>query len=82
MQMLPFDYINTIEQAKELHEISNDIKNTCIRTLGEAISCVRGAWDGPASQVFLGKCDEIWNKLDIYANNIQQVAEGLEKRAK
>lgn len=77
-----FDYTETIQQAKLLDELANDMQNQCCKGLSAVHENVDAAWTGDAAKAYLkyilGLETDIMNK----AKYLKEVAEFLRTAAK
>jgi len=79
--MLVFDFNKAMAQVSELRKIANDMLITSNHPLAEAVGNIRAGWQGPTSQQFIKKCNDLRELVEKEAANIRQVADSLESSA-
>lgn len=77
-----FDYNKTIQQAKLLDELADDMVNQCCRRMYDVTGNVEAAWTGDAAKAYLKHIRGVETDLANKARYLREVAEFLRSAAK
>ena len=77
-----FDYQQTIQQAKLLDELAQDMQNSSIKKLDEVCENIDAAWSGDAGKAYLKYMRGVQGDLQKKAKYIRDVADFLRTAAK
>ncbi len=77
-----FDYTETIQQAKLLDELANDMQNQCCKNLSTVYENVEAAWTGDAAKAYLKYILGMETDMKNKAKYLKEVAEFLRNAAK
>lgn len=81
MAQIKIDYQDTINKAKQLEDISLEIKNICTREMNEANSYCKSMWKGDASDIYQKKMEQIQKRITTRGTNLQKTAQALKEAA-
>jgi len=76
-----FDYNQTVNQAKLLDELANDIQNQCCKKLGEIKENIEASWSGRASDSYRRHVGGVQDDMMKKAKYLRDTAEFLRKTA-
>jgi len=76
-----FNYNQTMNQAKLLDELANDMQNQCCKKLGEIGENIEAAWSGKASDSYRRHVTGVREDLMKKAKYLRDTAEFLRKTA-
>lgn len=79
---IKFDYNQTINQAKLLDELANDMNNQCVKKMTGVCENVGAAWSGQAAKVYLKYIKGVQEDLTKKAKYLRDTAEFLRSAAK
>lgn len=82
MAVIEFDYAKAIRQARDLDDISDDLKNKASRQLETLEYNLRKNWDGEAAAVFTRKCVELSERLQSESRAISDIADKIRETAR
>lgn len=77
-----FDYNQTIQQAKLLDELANDMVNQCCKRMYDVAGNVEAAWTGDASKAYIKHIRGVETDILNKAGYLREVAEFLRSAAK
>ena len=77
--MLVFDYTKAIAQVNELRQIAKDMGTMRNSVLNDAINEIQSGWQGDTAVKFIGKCDDLSGFILNEVNNINTLADNLER---
>lgn len=78
---IKFDYNQTINQAKQLEELSREMSAQCVKKLDSVCGNIEAAWTGDAAKTYLKYMKAIQTDMQSKAKYLQQVAEFLRNAA-
>lgn len=79
---IKFDYNQTVNQAKQLEELANDMQNQCIKKMTEITGNIEAAWTGNAAKAYLKYIRGVQDDLSKKAKYLRDTAEFLRSAAK
>jgi WXG100 family type VII secretion target len=79
---IKFDYNQTVNQAKQLDELANDMQNQTIKKMTEIIGNIEAAWTGNASKAYLKYIRGVQDDLTKKAKYLRDTADFLRTAAK
>lgn len=82
MAAVTFDYNQTLQQAKQLEGLANDMVNQCCRRLGTAGDNIEAAWSGEAAKAYLKYLRGVETDFQNKARYLRDLAEFLRSAAK
>ena len=77
-----FNYNKTIEQAKLLDELANDVQNQCCKKMSEICENIGAAWNGQAANAYKKYVSGVHDDLLKKAKYMRDTAEFLRNTAK
>ena len=77
-----FNYNQTMDQAKLLDELANDMQNQCCKKMGEICENIEAAWSGQAASAYGKYVGGVRDDLLKKAKYIRDTAEFLRNAAK
>lgn len=77
-----FNYNQTIEQAKLLDELANDMQSQCCKALSGVGENVEAAWSGESAKAYLKHIRGVETDMQNKAKYLREVAEFLRSAAK
>ncbi|MDR1589320.1 MAG: WXG100 family type VII secretion target [Oscillospiraceae bacterium] len=82
MAAIKFDYNQTVNQAKQLDELANDMQNVCVKKMTEIAGNVEASWTGNAAKAYLKYIRGVQDDLGKKAKYLRDTAEFLRSAAK
>lgn len=82
MAAIKFDYNQTMNQAKALEELANDMQNKCVKKMTEITGNIEAAWTGNAAKTYLKYIRGVQEDLGKKAKYLRDTAEFLRNAAK
>lgn len=82
IQTIEFNYNKALEQADNLLEISQNIKELATGKLNDSIQAINKNWDGENSKKFIKKSNKLKDKMEDSAKDIKQISEAIKTMAK
>jgi WXG100 family type VII secretion target len=79
---IKFDYNQTVNQAKLLDELANDISNQAIKKMTEIIGNIEAAWTGNAAKAYLKYIRGVQDDITRKAKYLRDTANFLRSAAK
>jgi WXG100 family type VII secretion target len=79
---IKFDYNQTVNQAKQLDELANDIQNQTIKKMTEIVGNIEAAWTGNSAKTYLKYIRGVQDDLTKKAKYLRDTAEFLRNAAK
>jgi WXG100 family type VII secretion target len=79
---IKFDYNQTINQAKLMDELANDMQNQCVKKMTEITGNIEAAWTGNAAKAYLTYMRGVQEDLAKKAKYLRDTAEFLRSAAK
>jgi uncharacterized protein YukE len=77
-----FDYNQTMNQAKLLDELANDMQNQCCKKMNEICENIEAAWSGQAATAYRKYVGGVRDDLLKKAKYMRDTAEFLRSAAK
>jgi WXG100 family type VII secretion target len=77
-----FNYNQTVNQAKLLDELANDVQNQCCKKMGEISENIEAAWSGDAAAAYKKYVNGVRDDLLKKAKYMRDTAEFLRTTAK
>lgn len=81
MAEIKVDYQDTINRARELENISNNIMNAGSKNLSSINEYCSSVWKGDASDTYRKKMEKIKNKIVKRGTDLKKTAQSLEDTA-
>ncbi|MDR0818225.1 MAG: WXG100 family type VII secretion target [Oscillospiraceae bacterium] len=79
---IKFDYNQTVNQAKLLDELANDMQTQCIKKMDEIRDNIQAAWTGEAASAYVKYIVGVQGDLTKKVKYIKDTAEFLRTAAK
>ena len=79
---IKFNYNQTMEQAKLLDELANDVQNQCCKKMSEISENLEAAWSGDAASSYKKYVSGVREDLIKKAKYMKDTAEFLRNTAK
>jgi WXG100 family type VII secretion target len=79
---IKFDYNQTVNQAKQLDELANDMQNQTIKKMNEIIGNIEAAWTGNSAKAYLKYIRGVQDDLTKKAKYLRDTADFLRNAAK
>ena len=79
---IKFNYNQTMNQAKLLDELANDMQNQCCKKMGEICENIEAAWTGQAATTYRKYVSGVRDDLLKKAKYMRDTAEFLRNAAK
>ena len=81
-QVIEFNYKEALRQARELEQISEELKKLVDRRLKNQQAELGVVWKGESAQVFQKKADELFDDIKKTAAKTQRIAHSVQTTAK
>lgn len=80
--MIAFNYKESMEQSKELTQLSTELQDLVNRKLSGQLSELECAWKGESASLFLQKAEELFGDISKTAKKAAGIAKAVETAAK
>ena len=82
MAEIRVDYQDTINKARRLENVAQEVKSTCSKNMSSISSYCNSAWKGDAADAYQKKMSQIKTRIMKRGTNLQTTAVSLENAAK
>ena len=79
---IKFDYNQTVQQAKLLDDLANDMTNKAVKKMNTVIDNLEAGWSGKSAQKYINFVADKRSGMETQAKYLRDVADFLRKAAK
>ncbi|WP_294499200.1 WXG100 family type VII secretion target [uncultured Gemmiger sp.] len=77
-----FDFQNALSQAEKLEDLADEIDRKVADQMEESAQQLHSAWTGDSANRYIGKENELWDKVKQSARDLRNIAEEIRRIAK